>query len=67
MLLGLNYRPQSSLPALEQIEPERALQAFRLLRDKTQRLVSTLPSQLEYLTHMRARTASVGETDLRDL
>ncbi|HZF14236.1 MAG TPA: tryptophan halogenase family protein [Thermoanaerobaculia bacterium] len=56
MLLGLNYGPPSNLPALDHIEPEKALHAFRLLSEKAQRLVSTLPSQLEYLTHVRATT-----------
>jgi flavin-dependent dehydrogenase len=55
MLLGLNYRPQTSLPALDHIEQEKALHAFRLLREKAQLLVSTLPSQLEYLTHVRSK------------
>ena len=66
MLLGLNYRPSASLPALDHIGPEKALQAFRLLHAKAQRLVSTLPSQLEYLTHVRARTGApvVGQTNL---
>ena len=54
MLLGLNYRPLASLPALDEIEPEKAYHAFRLLKEKSQRLVSTLPSTLEYLTHVRA-------------
>jgi tryptophan 6-halogenase len=58
MLLGLNYRPESSLPALEHIGPEKALHAFRALREKAQRLVSTLPSQLEYLTHVRSETGT---------
>jgi flavin-dependent dehydrogenase len=58
MLLGLNYRPEASLPALDHVEQERGVHAFRLLRDKTQRLVSTLPSQLEYLTHVRAKTGA---------
>jgi tryptophan 6-halogenase len=58
MLLGLNYRPDSSLPALDHIGPEKALHAFRMLRDKTQRLVATLPSQLEYLTHVRSQTGT---------
>jgi 2-polyprenyl-6-methoxyphenol hydroxylase-like FAD-dependent oxidoreductase len=56
MLLGLNYRPASSLPALDHIEQEKARLAFRLLRERTDRLVSTLPSQLEYLTHVRSTT-----------
>ncbi len=55
MLLGLNYRPQTSLPALDHLEQEKALHAFRLLREKAQSLVSTLPSQLEYLTHVRSK------------
>jgi tryptophan 6-halogenase len=58
MLLGLNYRPAASLPALDHIEHERALLAFRQLREKTQRLVATLPSQVEYLTHVRAQTGA---------
>ncbi len=58
MLLGLNYQPASSLPSLEHIEQEKVLHAFRLLREKTQRLVSTLPSQLEYLTHVRSKTGA---------
>jgi len=57
MLLGLNYQPPSSLPALDHIEQEKALQTFRLLREKAQRLVSALPSQLEYLTYVRSRTS----------
>ncbi|HZF07306.1 MAG TPA: tryptophan halogenase family protein [Thermoanaerobaculia bacterium] len=56
MLLGLNYRPASSLPALDYIEQEKARHAFRLLGEKAQRLVATLPSQLEYLTHVRFKT-----------
>lgn len=60
MLLGLNYRPESSLPALDHIEQERALHAFRHLREKAQRLVATLPSQLEYLTHVRAESGAAG-------
>jgi len=55
MLLGLNYQPPSSLPALEHIGQEKALHAFRLLREKTQLLVATLPSQLEYLSRAHAR------------
>ncbi len=66
MLLGLNYQPPSSLPALDHVDGERALHAFRLLREKTRRLVSALPSQLEYLTHVRAKAGApvAGGTDL---
>jgi tryptophan 6-halogenase len=66
MLLGLNYWPSSSLPALDHIGDERALHTFKLLRDKAQRLVSTLPSQLEYLTHVRSRmNAPVVDLDVK--
>ena len=68
MLLGLNYRPASSLPALDyHVDQEKAAAAFRLLREKTQRLVSTLPSQLEYLTHVRSKVGSpvVGTANSR--
>jgi tryptophan 6-halogenase len=55
MLLGLNYHPESSLPALDHIPTAGAERAFRMMREKTERLVSTLPSQLEYLSHVRAQ------------
>jgi flavin-dependent dehydrogenase len=63
MLLGLNYRPPSSQPALELIAPEKAQNAFRLMREKAQRLVATLPSTLEYLTHVRSKAGlpAVGD------
>jgi tryptophan 6-halogenase len=53
MLLGLNYHPESSLPALDHIPPAGAERAFRMMREKTERLVATLPTQLEYLSHVR--------------
>jgi tryptophan halogenase len=53
MLLGLNYQPQRSLPALDHLDDTNALNAFRALRERTERLVATLPTQLEYLTGLR--------------
>jgi flavin-dependent dehydrogenase len=62
MLLGLNYRPEASLPALDHIDQERGLSSFRLMHERTQRLVSTLPSVVEYLSHVRSKAdASVVE------
>ena len=58
MLLGLNYRPEGSLPTLDHLASEKAQQAFRSLRETTDQLVSTLPSQIEYLTHVRARSGA---------
>jgi len=57
MLLGLNYQPEQSLPALDHIDPAGAQRAFRAMKEKTERLVSTLPSQLEYLTRVREEAA----------
>ena len=54
MLLGLNYKPMRSLPALDHMDATNALNAFRALRERTQRLASTLPTQLDYLTSLRA-------------
>jgi flavin-dependent dehydrogenase len=54
MLLGLNYKPQRSLPALDHMDDTNARLAFRALRERTERLVATLPSQLDYLTSLRA-------------
>jgi len=56
MLLGLNYAPVRSLPALDHLDDTNALLAFRALREKTERLVATLPSQFEYLQHLRRET-----------
>ncbi len=55
MLLGLNSRPAASLPVLEHVDERRALAAFRSIRERTERLVATLPSCYEYLTHMRQK------------
>ncbi len=54
MLLGLNHKPQRSLPALDHMDDTNALNAFRALRERTSRLVSTLPTQFDYLTGIRA-------------
>lgn len=53
MLLGLNYRPDRSLPVLDHMDDSNALAAFRALRKRTDELVATLPSQLEYLRSVR--------------
>jgi tryptophan 6-halogenase len=58
MLLGLNYWPEASLPALDSMPDEMALQSFRILRERTRELVTTLPSQLEYLSHVRAKVGA---------
>jgi tryptophan 6-halogenase len=54
MLLGLNYLPQGSLPVLDFLDDRNALEMFRKIKQRTEHLVATLPSQYEYLTHVRA-------------
>jgi hypothetical protein len=54
MLLGLGYEPESSLPVLDFLDDRNALEMFRKIRQRTEHLVKTLPSQYEYLTHVRA-------------
>lgn len=53
MLLGLNRVPECSLPVLDFMDDRNALEMFRTIRAKTDRLVATLPSQYEYLSHVR--------------
>lgn len=52
MLLGLNYVPTSSLAALDHIDERNAITAFNTIKQKSHHLISTLPSQYEYLTHV---------------
>ncbi|HKI01978.1 MAG TPA: tryptophan halogenase family protein [Thermoanaerobaculia bacterium] len=58
MLLGLGYVPEESLAALDHINDATALKAFHLMRERTNRLVATLPSQVEYLTHVREQVGA---------
>ena len=52
MLLGLNYKPEGSLPLLEHLDDKKALDKFNLIKKKAHHLSATLPSQYEYLTHV---------------
>jgi flavin-dependent dehydrogenase len=56
MLLGLNHLPEESLPVLDFLDDRNALEAFRMMRRKSEYLVKTLPSQYEYLSHVRAES-----------
>lgn len=58
MLLGLNHLPETSLPALDFMDDRNALEMFRTIRAKTERLVATLPSQYEYLSHVREKKSA---------
>ncbi len=55
MLLGLGYRPQQSLPALDHITDRKAMDTFRAIQERADYLCRTLPSQYEYLTAMRMK------------
>lgn len=63
MLLGLNSRPDTYRPALDQLDAARARARFEALRTRALHLVKTLPSQLEYLRHMHAHAGGVGGVD----
>ncbi|MBZ8183073.1 tryptophan halogenase family protein [Oscillatoria salina] len=52
MLLGLNYVPLESLPALDHIDERKAIQAFQHIRERANYLKTTLPSQYDYLTNV---------------
>jgi tryptophan 6-halogenase len=56
MLLGLGYRPEQNLPALDHIDERKAMVTFRAIRERAEHLCSTLPSQYEYLSAMRPST-----------
>lgn len=55
MLLGLNHQPEVSLPVLDFLDDRNALEAFRMVQRKSQHLVANLPTQYEYLSHVRAQ------------
>jgi tryptophan halogenase len=58
MLLGLGYRPGQSLPVLDHIDSTNALKTFSEIRERADYLAQTLPSQYEYLTHVRSEAAN---------
>jgi len=63
MLLGLNYEPPASLPVLDFLDDRNALEMFRRIKQRTEHLVATLPSQYEYLSHVRSQKGrSADET-----
>ncbi|HET9225547.1 MAG TPA: tryptophan halogenase family protein [Thermoanaerobaculia bacterium] len=62
MLLGLGHQPDNHHPALDHLDERAALATFRSIREKSERLVATLPSQYEYLTHVRTQASRKDET-----
>jgi tryptophan halogenase len=49
MLLGLGFKPASSLPALDFMDDKPARAIFDSIRERSRHLTATLPSQYEYL------------------
>jgi len=56
MLLGVNYQPPSHLPILDHLDEAKARSMFRMIRERAKHLVETLPTQYEYLKHVRETT-----------
>lgn len=52
MLLGLNYVPERSLPILDHIQDHNAIVTFSAIKERTDYLSATLPSQYDYLTYV---------------
>jgi tryptophan 6-halogenase len=52
MMLGLNHVPEMSLPYLDHVDTQKALDKFNDIKEKAKHLSKTLPSQYEYLTHI---------------
>lgn len=58
ILLGMNYEPEAYHPVLDVRDEAKARAMFRTIREKSARLVQSLPSQYEYLKHMRNGAAA---------
>lgn len=69
ILLGMNYEPEAYHPVLDVRDEAKARAMFRTIREKSARLVQSLPSQYEYLKHMRngASTSAAVATASREL
>lgn len=53
ILLGMGHQPASHLPLLDGLDESKARAMFRAVRESAVHLTATLPSQYEYLTHLR--------------
>jgi len=53
MLLGLGYEPETYLALLDHLDENKAREMFAQIQNRAQWLVKQLPSQYEYLTHVR--------------
>jgi tryptophan 6-halogenase len=53
MLLGLGYRPSSYLPLLDRVDDGPAIAMLERIRLRARELVTSLPTQYEYLSRLR--------------
>ena len=68
ILLGMNCRPEGYHPLLDVRDEAKARAMFRTIRENSARLVQSLPSQYEYLKHMRnGATTSAAVAAPREL
>lgn len=66
MLLGLGRQPKHSLPALDHASDQPALAVFDQISERTQHLLSTLPSLYEYLTLKYGEGEASSNRDRKD-
>jgi tryptophan halogenase len=55
MLLGLGFRPKHGLPVLDHMPKDKAMATFKEIKERADYLCKHLPSQYEYLTHVRKK------------
>jgi tryptophan 6-halogenase len=61
MLLGLGRLPAGYPPLLDSLDESKARAMFQRAKQRAAHLVETLPSQYEYLAHLRPhRSSAVG-------
>jgi tryptophan halogenase len=58
MLMGVGEAPATHLPLLDHLDDAEARDMFSNIKKRTKMLLETLPSQYEYLTHMRKKAKS---------
>jgi hypothetical protein len=60
MLLGVGEGPKTPLPLLDHLDDTDARAMFAAIKQRTKRLVGSLPTQYEYLTQMRETAKQAG-------
>jgi tryptophan halogenase len=60
MLLGLGFQGANTPPVLQHMYDDDAIATFRAIRERTEQLCRSLPSQYEYLSAMRQTNGSAS-------